>query len=66
MAEVSPTISPRRRELESGIPEPRMRPPRELVAARVPTTPLETLRFADARGGSARRQPARSCAASTK
>jgi len=50
MADVSPTISPRRREVEGGIPEPRMRPPRELVAARVPATPLQTLRFADARG----------------
>lgn len=50
MADVSPTVSPRRREVEDGIPEPRMRPPRELVAARVPATPLQTLRFADARG----------------
>jgi septal ring factor EnvC (AmiA/AmiB activator) len=50
MAEVTPTLSPRRLELDDAIPEPRMRPPRELVAARMPTAPLETLRFADARG----------------
>lgn len=50
MAEVVPTVSPRRREIEDAVPEPRIRPPRELVSARVPVTPLETLRFADARG----------------
>ena len=50
MSEVSPTVNPRRREVEDAIPEPRMRPPRELVSARVPVTPLETLRFPDARG----------------
>jgi len=50
MAEVVPTVSPRRREIEDAVPKPRIRPPRELVSARVPVTPLETLRFADARG----------------
>jgi septal ring factor EnvC (AmiA/AmiB activator) len=50
MAEVTPTLSPRRLEVEDAIPEPRIRPPRELVAARAPSVPLETLRFADARG----------------
>lgn len=50
MAEVTPTLSPRRLEREAGIPEPRLRPSRELVAARAPAVPLETLRFADARG----------------
>lgn len=50
MAEVTPNLNPRRMEIEDAIPEPRMRPPRELVAARVPSAPLETLRFADARG----------------
>ena len=50
MAEVVPTLSPRRRTGPETIPEPRMRPSRELVAARAPTAPLQTLRFADARG----------------
>ncbi len=50
MAEVMPTLSPRRQPPETGIPAPRPRPPRELVSARIPTAPLETLRFADARG----------------
>lgn len=51
MAEVSPTLSPRRRDdSDSAIPEPRLRPERELVSARAPAVPLETLRFSDARG----------------
>lgn len=50
MAEVVPTLNPRRRIGPETIPEPRMRPSRELVAARAPTAPLQTLRFADARG----------------
>ena len=50
MAEVLPTVSPRRREAEDAIPAPRIRPPRDMVAARPPSAPLETLRFADARG----------------
>jgi len=50
MAEVMPTLSPRRIPSETSIPAPRPRPPRNLVAARVPNAPLETLRFADARG----------------
>jgi len=50
MAEVMPTLSPRRMPSETAIPAPRPRPPRNLVAARVPNAPLETLRFADARG----------------
>ncbi|WP_297731871.1 peptidoglycan DD-metalloendopeptidase family protein [uncultured Maricaulis sp.] len=50
MAEVMPTLSPRRQPPETGVPAPRPRPPRELVSARIPTAPLETLRFADARG----------------
>lgn len=50
MAEVMPTLSPRRIPPESAVPAPRPRPPRNLVAARVPNAPLETLRFADARG----------------
>ncbi|WP_323760956.1 murein hydrolase activator EnvC family protein [Maricaulis sp.] len=50
MAEVMPTLSPRRTPPDTAIPEPRPRPPRNLVAARVPNAPLETLRFADARG----------------
>lgn len=50
MAEVMPTLNPRRQPPETGIPGPRPRPPRDLVSARVPNAPLETLRFADARG----------------
>ena len=51
MAEVSPVLSPRRIEPETtSLPEPRMRPDRDLVAARPPTAPIETLRFSDARG----------------
>jgi murein hydrolase activator len=50
MAEVMPTLNPRRTPPDTAIPAPRVRPPRDLVAARVPTAPLETLRFADARG----------------
>lgn len=50
MAEVMPTLNPRRQPPEIGIPGPRPRPPRDLVSARVPNAPLETLRFADARG----------------
>ena len=50
MAEVTPNLSPRRLEVTDAIPAPRMRPPRDMVAARAPTAPLQTLRFADARG----------------
>tara|TARA_R110002096_G_scaffold358874_2_gene551969 strand:- start:1338 stop:2564 length:1227 start_codon:yes stop_codon:yes gene_type:complete len=50
MAEVMPNLSPRRIELPDTIPAPHMRPARDLVAARAPDEPLQTLRFADARG----------------
>ncbi|WP_203291200.1 murein hydrolase activator EnvC family protein [Maricaulis parjimensis] len=50
MAEVQPNLNPRRLEISDAIPAPRMRPPREMVAARAPSAPLQTLRFADARG----------------
>ena len=50
MAEVMPTLNPRRRPADTGVPAPRVRPSRDLVAARIPTAPLATLRFADARG----------------
>lgn len=50
MAEVSPSLSPRRRIDNTAVPEPRMRPARGLVEARAPTAPLQTMRFADARG----------------
>jgi septal ring factor EnvC (AmiA/AmiB activator) len=50
MSEVMPNLNPRRRTDPIGTPEPRMRPSRDLVAARPVNTPLETLRFADARG----------------
>ncbi|SDL62980.1 murein hydrolase activator EnvC family protein [Maricaulis salignorans] len=50
MAAVMPTLNPRRIELPDTIPEPHMRPARDLIAARAPAEPLETLRFADARG----------------
>jgi septal ring factor EnvC (AmiA/AmiB activator) len=56
MAEVSPNISPRRVLSTDSIPSPRVRPSRELVAARPLSSPLQTLRFADARGRL--RQPA--------
>ncbi|WP_417483565.1 murein hydrolase activator EnvC family protein [Maricaulis sp.] len=50
MAAVMPSLNPRRIELPDSIPAPHMRPMRDLVAARAPDAPLETLRFADARG----------------
>jgi len=50
MAAVMPSLSPRRVELPDTIPAPHMRPARDLIAARAPDEPLETLRFADARG----------------
>lgn len=50
MAEVVPRINPRRATDPESIPSPRMRPARDLVAARPLDTPLETLRFADAHG----------------
>lgn len=50
MAQVSPTLNPRRATSPGGLPEPRMRPARGLVEARAPTAPLQTMRFADARG----------------
>ena len=50
MAQVSPTLSPRRATAPDGLPEPRMRPARGLVEARAPAAPLQTMRFADARG----------------
>ncbi len=50
MAEVMPNLSPRRIEVPDTIPAPHMRPARDLVAARAPDEPLQTLRFADARG----------------
>ena len=50
MAAVMPSLSPRRIELPDTIPAPHMRPTRDLIAARAPAEPLETLRFADARG----------------
>lgn len=50
MAAVMPSLSPRRIELPDSIPAPHRRPARDLVAARAPETPLQTLRFADARG----------------
>jgi septal ring factor EnvC (AmiA/AmiB activator) len=56
MAEVMPNISPRRARAIGEVPSPRVRPSRELVAARPLSSPLQTLRFADARGRL--RQPA--------
>ena len=50
MAEVTPSLNPRRLESADAIPAPRMRPTRDMVAARPPPAPLQTLRFADARG----------------
>ena len=50
MAEVTPNLNPRRLELADVIPAPRMRPTRDMIAARPPPAPLQTLRFADARG----------------
>lgn len=50
MAEVVPGISPRRRPDPSTIPTPRMRPVAGLLDALPPPSPLQTLRFADARG----------------
>lgn len=50
MAEVVPAISPRRRPDTSEIPTPRMRPSPDLVDAMPAPAPLQTLRFADARG----------------
>lgn len=50
MAEVTPSLNPRRLEIADAIPAPRMRPTRDMVAARPPPAPLQTLRFADARG----------------
>ena len=49
-ADISPTINPRRLDRTDTIPEPRMRPTRNLVSARAAPAPLATLRFADARG----------------
>jgi len=56
MSSVQPNLNPRRRQDPGSTPLPRMRPPRNLVSAQAPTTPLESLRFADARGQL--RQPA--------
>ncbi|WP_417497112.1 murein hydrolase activator EnvC family protein [Maricaulis sp.] len=50
MAAVMPSLNPRRIEVPDSIPAPHMRPMRDLIAARAPDAPLETLRFADARG----------------
>jgi septal ring factor EnvC (AmiA/AmiB activator) len=50
MSEVMPNLNPRRLVVPTETPEPRMRPSRDLVAARPVSAPLETLRFADARG----------------
>ena len=50
MSEIMPSLNPRRRSAVETAPEPRMRPPRTLVAARAPTTPLQSLRFVDAHG----------------
>ena len=56
MSSVQPNLNPRRQALPDSMPVPRMRPPRNLVSAQAPTTPLQSLRFADARGQL--RQPA--------
>lgn len=51
MREVMPRLSPRRLiETDDGAPLPALRPSETLVAAMAPDQPLETLRFADARG----------------
>ncbi|MHA6288071.1 murein hydrolase activator EnvC family protein [Maricaulis sp. CAU 1757] len=51
MAEVTPSLNPRRLDAaNAAIPEPRLRPDRDLVSARPPSAPIETLRFSDARG----------------
>ncbi len=50
MAEVVPGISPRRQPDPASVPTPRMRPIPGLMDALPPASPLQTLRFADARG----------------
>lgn len=56
MSAVIPSISPRRRLGGDDVPTPRLRPVRGLTDAQAPLVPLQTLRFADARGRL--RQPA--------
>ena len=62
MSDVIPAISPRRLMGSDAIPTPRLRPVRGLTDAQAPLVPLETLRFAEARGRL--RQPAAGAIAS--
>lgn len=50
MTEISPRFNPRRLIRPGEIPTPELRPEDGLVAARAAMAPIETLRFADARG----------------
>jgi len=50
MSDVVPSISPRRLLGSDDIPTPRLRPVRGLTDAQAPLVPLESLRFAEARG----------------
>ncbi|MEE2526891.1 peptidoglycan DD-metalloendopeptidase family protein [Hyphobacterium sp. HN65] len=50
MTEISPRFNPRRLIRPETIPDPVLRPEDGLVAARAAMAPIETLRFADARG----------------
>ena len=51
LSDLAPSVNPRRLPPPGVIPTPRQRPVREgLLAAMAPSAPLETLRFADARG----------------
>tara|TARA_R110002072_G_scaffold16850_9_gene65203 strand:- start:178 stop:1404 length:1227 start_codon:yes stop_codon:yes gene_type:complete len=50
MSAVTPRLNPLRIDIDSGTPEPTLRPNQTLVAALAPAEPLETLRFADVRG----------------
>lgn len=50
MTEISPRFNPRRLIRPDAMPDPVLRPEDGLVAARAAMAPIETLRFADARG----------------
>jgi septal ring factor EnvC (AmiA/AmiB activator) len=50
MTEISPRFNPRRLIRPDALPDPVLRPEDGLVAARAAMAPIETLRFADARG----------------
>ena len=50
MTEISPRFNPRRLIDSGTLPDPVLRPEDGLVAARAAMAPIETLRFADARG----------------